>query len=65
MDGLSLVIMPYGGLDVSWAWHYNDYVIKDSAKDMYINVYIEELLTLLDNNVDYNTLRDAITKMFN
>lgn len=53
----------HGGLDVSWAFKLTSGKIKEFGPQEFVNRCCEEITALIDNEVDYDTLRDAVIGM--
>ena len=52
----------HGGLDVSWAFHFSEEKVKEEAPSMYARQIIESVRCMIDNEVDYDTMREVISQ---
>ncbi len=53
----------HGGIDVSWAFHKSSVAIKKRAPKMFCAKISNEISTLVDNGVDYDTFRNRICEL--
>lgn len=51
-----------GGLDVSWSFHLPEEEVKKQAPSMYARQIVECVRAMIDNEVDYDTMREAISQ---
>lgn len=50
----------HGGLNVDWAFLLSESNVMRLAPDFFVKECRDKLISLIDNNVDYDTLRKAI-----
>lgn len=50
----------HGGIDVSWAFHLDEDRVNEDAPSMYARNIVSVVQSMIDNEVDYDTMSDVM-----